>query len=284
MIKIENIKENAYDFTMILVGNLILAFGAAYFIIPNEILSGGVAGVAIVLFPVFKVRPEIMINIILVITFILGLIFLGKQFAMKTLSSTILYPVFIYIFGLFTVETNMDPILASVYGGILTGVGLGMTFRVGASTGGMDIPPLILEKFSNIKVSVWIMIVDSIVIILGLGTYGINAVLVGFLSIFTARFAIDKVQLLGGEKSKQVFIITNYNHEVLHAIHMTINRGSTLIPVRGGYKNEDKEMIMTVMLDRQYHELEKLVKEIDPDAILIVSAVIEMQGPGFYKS
>lgn len=284
MISIENRKERVLNFTMIFIGNFILAAGAAMFIIPNEILSGGVAGVAITLYPIFKIQPEVMINIILIFTYILGAIFLGKKFAMKTLSSTLLYPVFIYFFGLLSFETKVDPILASIYGGLLTGVGLGITFRAGASTGGMDIPPLILEKYTNIKVSAWIMILDGIIILLGLSTYGLNQVLIGFISIFTATFAIDKILLFGGEKAKQVFIITKYNHEILHAIHTTLDRGSTLIPARGGYTNEEKEMIMTVLLNAQYTELERIVNEIDPDAIMVVSAVTEMHGPGFYKA
>ena len=260
MVRIEKTKGQLIDFFMIFVGNLILAFGSMFFIIPNKILSGGVAGISVALYPIFKIEPEMMINIILLLTFILGSIFLGKKFAMKTLTSTLLYPIFVYFLSQYNFQTDLDPILASIYGGLLTGVGLGITFRTGASTGGMDIPPLILEKFTNIKVSIWIVIIDSLVVLLGLSTYGVNQVLIGFLSIFTATFAIDKIQLLGGDKAKQVFIITKYNHEILHAIHTTIDRGSTLIPARGGYTNEEKEMIMTVLLNRQYSELEKIVK------------------------
>ena len=284
VIRIEKTKSFLKDFILIFIGNFIIAIASMVFIIPNKILSGGVAGVSVALYPLFKIEPAMMINIVLIITYILGFIFLGKKFAMKTLTSTLLYPLFIYMFGRLDIQTTVDPILASIYGGLLTGMGLGITFRTGASTGGMDIPPLILEKFTNIKVSIWIMVLDGIIILLGLSTYGLNQVLIGFISIFTATFAIDRIQLLGGDKAKQVFIITKFNHEILHAIHTTIDRGSTLIPARGGYTNEEKEMIMTVLLNSQYTELEKIVNEIDPDAVMIVSAVTEMSGPGFYKA
>lgn len=284
VIRIEKTKSFLKDFILIFIGNFIIAIASMVFIIPNKILSGGVAGVSVALYPLFKIEPAMMINIVLIITYILGLIFLGKKFAMKTLTSTLLYPIFIYMFGRLDIQTTVDPILASIYGGLLTGMGLGITFRTGASTGGMDIPPLILEKFTKIKVSIWIMVLDGIIILLGLSTYGLNQVLIGFISIFTATFAIDRIQLLGGDKAKQVFIITKFNHEILHAIHTTIDRGSTLIPARGGYTNEEKEMIMTVLLNSQYTELEKIVNEIDPDAVMIVSAVTEMSGPGFYKA
>ncbi len=191
---------------------------------------------------------------------------------------------FVYVFSSMEFQSTMDPILASIYGGLLTGVGLGLTFRTGESTGGMDIVPLILEKYTKIKVSIWIMISDALVILLGLSNYGLNLVLIGFLSIFTASFAIDKIQMIGGDKAKQVFIITQKNAEVLHAIHTQIDRGSTLIPARGGYTNQSREMIMTILMNNQYSELEKLVKEIDEDALLIVSDVTEVHGPGFYKA
>lgn len=277
-------KENLEGIVSLVLGNFILAFGSAFFIIPNNILSGGVAGLSIALFPVFKIEPELMINIILVITFTLGYVFLGRKFAIKTLASTLLYPIFIYLLSFVEYDMTMEPILASVYGGFLMGIGIGLTFRTGASTGGMDIPPLILEKFSGIKVSIWIMVFDTLVILLGLSNYGVNQVLIGFLSIFTTTFAVDKIQVLGGAKAKQVFIISEFNHDVLHAIHTQIDRGSTLIPARGGYTNEEREMIMTVLLDKQYPELEKIVNETDPNAIMIVSKVTEMQGPGFYTS
>lgn len=277
-------KDLILDLVLIFAGNLTIAFAATFFILPNKILSGGVAGFAIALYPIFKIDPEIMINIILVVTFMLGFFFLGKTFALKTLASTILYPMFVYVFSSMEFQSTIDPILASIYGGLLTGVGLGLTFRTGASTGGMDIVPLILEKYTKIKVSIWIMISDALVILLGLSNYGLNLVLIGFLSIFTASFAIDKIQMIGGDKAKQVFIITQKNAEVLHAIHTQIDRGSTLIPARGGYTNQSREMIMTILMNNQYSELEKLVKEIDEDALLIVSDVTEVHGPGFYKA
>ncbi|CAM3716526.1 YitT family protein [Erysipelothrix urinaevulpis] len=271
------------DVLLIFAGNFTVAFAATFFILPNKILSGGVAGFAIALYPIFNVNPEIMINIILVVTFMLGFIFLGKEFALKTLASTILYPLFVYLFGFIEIQTSMSPILASIYGGILTGIGLGLTFRTGASTGGMDIVPLILEKYTNVKVSIWILLSDSLVILLGLSNYGLELVLIGFLSVFTASYAIDKIQMMGGDKAKQVFIITHKKHEVLHAIHTMIDRGSTLIPAKGGYTNEEREMIMTVLMHYQYPELEKIVKELDPEALMIVSDATEVHGPGFYK-
>ena len=276
-------KDLLKSFVLIALGNLVLAAAVSIFILPNNILTGGVAGVAIALYPFFRIEPEIMINIIIVTSFLLGYAFLGREFALKTLTSTILYPLFIYIFSKFNFQTQVDPLLASIYGGMLTGVGLGLTFRTGASTGGMDIPPLILAKYTNIRVAIWIMILDTLVILLGLKAYGLNQVLIGFASIFTTTFAIDKIQFIGGDEAKQVIIITDHIKEVLDIIHLDIDRGSTVLKARGGYTEIDKEVILTVLYRSQYSTLEKLVKEIDPEAFFIVSDVTEVHGNGFYR-
>lgn len=268
---------------LIVLGNFVLAAAVSFFILPNNILTGGVAGVAIALYPFFHIEPEIMINIIIVTSFLMGYLFLGKEFALKTLASTILYPLFIYLFNLFEFQTQVDPLLASIYGGMLTGVGLGLTFRTGASTGGMDIPPLILAKYTNIRVAIWIMILDTLVILLGLKAYGLNQVLIGFASIFTTTFAIDKIQFIGGDEAKQVIIITEYIEDVLNIIHLNIDRGSTVLKAQGGYTKEKKDVILTVLYRSQYSQLEKLVKEVDPEAFFIVSDVTEVHGNGFYR-
>lgn len=277
-------KDYIKSFVLIALGNLVLAFAVSLFILPNNILTGGVAGVAIALYPFFHIEPEIMINIIIVSSFFLGYFFLGKEFALKTLTSTILYPLFIYMFSTFNFQPTIDPLLASIYGGMLTGVGLGITFKTGASTGGMDIPPLILAKYSNIRVAIWIMICDAIVVLLGLQAYGLNQVLIGFASIFTTSFAIDKIQLIGGDEAKQVIIISDKNEAVLEVIHKEVDRGSTLLQARGGYTNQNREVILTVLYRSQYSKLEKLVKEVDEQAFFIVSDVTEVHGNGFYRT
>lgn len=277
------VRNVAFDALILVLGNALMAFAVTFFILPNNILSGGVAGIAVALNPILDMNPEIIMNVIIIATFILGCIFLGKQFAIKTVASSILYPIFISLMGKFIVPPDVDPILASVYGGLVSGVGLGLTFRTGASTGGMDIPPLILEKYTNIRVSVWILIIDAITVLLGLSSYGLNQVLIGFISVFTATFAIDKIQLIGGEQAKQVLIISDKNESILEAIHTTIDRGTTLIHATGGYTGERREIIMTVLMKEQYAELEKFVKGIDENAFLIVSNVTEVHGNGFYK-
>lgn len=276
-------KENIKNWSLLFLGNFILVLGVVTFILPNDVLSGGVAGVAVALSPLVNIEPKYLINIILLVTFVFGFIFLGKDFALKTIMSTILYPIYMAILSNFNIAIDVDPLIASLFGGLVTGVGLGITFRTGASTGGMDIPPLILQKLTGVKLAVWMVIIDALTVLLGLRSYGINAVLTGLISVFAATFAVDKMQLIRGDGAKQVMIITMKKLEVLQYIHENLDRGSTLIPATGGFTGESRDMIMTILEREQYVQLETAVKEMDEDAFLIVSDVTEVHGKGFYR-
>lgn len=276
-------KRLVLDAVSIIVGNILLAAGVAFFIIPNNILTGGVAGLSIALSPFIKLDIELMITIIIIINFVLGYLFLGKKFAIKTLASSILYPVLLKFMGFLNYAPQLEPMLASIYGGIITGLGIGIVFRVGSSTGGMDIPPLILGKYTKVKSHTWLIVVDGLTILLGLSTFGLNDVLVGLLSAYTMSKMVNAVQTFGGQQAKQVFIITTEIDQVLTMIFKDIDRGATVIDAHGGYTKEKRPLIMTVLMTEQYARLEKLVKAIDPDAFLIVSDATEVHGHGFYE-
>ena len=278
-----NIKKLLFEVLSILGGNLLLAFAVSYFIIPNHILSGGVAGVAIALSPLLHIDIQTIITAMMIIWFVMGTIFLGKGFGIKTIGSTLLYTVLIGIMSRYPLNLEIEPILASIYGGIICGIGMGIVFRVGASTGGMDIPPLILGKYTKIKTHVWIFVIDGLTIVLGITTYGLNSALIGLISAYTASKMINAVQTLSGVSTKQVFIITDKIDEVLEEILISIDRGATLLDGYGGYTKEKRKIIMTVLLTDQYAQLEKKVKEIDHEAFLIVSDATEVHGNGFYR-
>lgn len=279
-----NVRNLIVESVSIIVGNLLLAFGVAFFIIPNDILTGGVAGVAIALSPLLNISVETIISAMMVICFVFGLFFLGKDFALKTIASSILYPVFLNIMSNLAVPLGVEPILASLYGGLISGLGIGIVFRVGASTGGMDVPPLILGKYTKIKTHSWMIIVDGLTILLGITTFGLNAALIGLISAYSMSKMVDTVQTLSGVSTKQVFIITDKVEEVLHEILISIDRGATVLEAKGGYTRQPRKLIMTVLSTNQYAQLEKLVKEIDMNAFLIVSDATEVHGNGFYKN
>lgn len=278
-----NKKQLLLDSLAIVVGNFLLAVGVSFFIIPNDILTGGVAGIAIALSPLINLEVETIISGLVIICFVLGFVFLGKKFALKTVGSSILYPIFLNILGSYEYSLGIDPILASLYGGLISGVGIGIVFRAGSSTGGMDIPPLILGKYTKIKTHSWMIILDGLTVILGITTFGISAALVGMISVWSMAKMVDSIQTFGGVSTKQVFIITDQIDAVLEMILVSIDRGATLLNGEGGYTKKERKIIMTVLHTDQYAKLEKEVKLIDPDAFLIVSDATEVHGHGFYK-
>lgn len=273
-------KKHIKNAFLLVIGNYLLALAVGMFILPYNILSGGVAGIAVALEPLLKIDPTVMINVLVIGLFIVGALVLGRNFAISTAISTFLYPFFL-TFTNQGIDIGVDPILASLYGGLLAGIGVGMVLRTGSSTGGMDVPPLVLHKYTHVEISTWVLIVDGITVALGLWTYGLHAVLIGFISVWACAFAINKVLIFGGQNAKTVYIISDKYSEILAYIHDHLDRGTTLIEARGGFTGDEKPVILTVIMKNQYPALSQSVKEIDSHAFLIVSDATEVSGFGF---
>lgn len=269
------------DALLLIVGNLLLSASVVYFIVPFKILSGGLAGVAVAFKPLIPLSTQTIINILILITFILGAVFLGKEFVIKTIVSSILYPLFIELLRHHPIQMDIPVTLASAYAGAIGGLGIGLVFRQGGSTGGMDVFPLILEKYTSASLATLVLIVDGLTVLLGLYTYGIEAVLIGFISVYTTGIMVDKVLVAGGQHAKTVYIISDHYLEILKGIQGDLDRGATLIQARGGFTNEDKQMILSVVPSNQYPLLQQLVSKIDPDAFMIVSDATDVKGHGF---
>lgn len=277
------LKRTAKDIAIVVLGNIVLAAGVAFFIVPNNILTGGVAGVAVALAPVLNVSITLIINTLTVILFLIGMVILGKNFAIKTLLSTILYPSFLSLFTMVEHGVNItdDPILASIYGGILIGAGVGLVFRTGASTGGMDIPPLIVNKFTHIPLGKLILIVDGLTVMLGLSIYGIEPALIGLISVWTCSYMVHKMMILGLAEAKSLMIISDKYEELLKEVSTQLDRGATLIQAKGGYSRDDKPILMVVILNKQFPLVNRIIASIDPGAFVVVHDVNEVQGEGF---
>ena len=274
-------KKNIMDISLILLGNFLLAVSVAYFILPFDILSGGVAGIAIALEPLFHIPRLVIINVLVIGMFVLGALFLGRNFAIKTVVSALVYPLFINLLAFIPITIEMSSILASFYGGIIAGIGIGLVFRVGASTGGMDIPPLILHKITGIETRHLILITDGLTVLLGLFSYGLEAVLIGLISVATASWMIDKTLTFGGTSAKAIQIISQHWQELNEQILIQLNRGTTLIPAKGGYTFDDRQIILVIIDRRQYPQLVELVNSIDKNAFMITTDTTDVHGEGF---
>ncbi|MCI6703933.1 MAG: YitT family protein [Bulleidia sp.] len=273
-------KKQIINSITVVVGTFILAIAVETFIIPYRILSGGVAGIAVALHPILHISATLIANSVLIILLIIGSFILGKEFLKNTVLSCIAYPIFTSILN-GRVNVVVDPILASLYGGLIAGAGVGIVLKTGASTGGMDIPPLIINKLTGIKLSTLVLITDFLTVLLGLFVYDLSAVLLGLVSVFASSAAISKVLTINGTVSKAVQIISVKYEDILKEIDAQLERGATLLQGYGSYTGEEKRIILCVVSDRQYGTLIEIVKEIDPSAFIITTDATDMHGEGF---
>ena len=277
----KSLKQKGKDIVWVVAGNAVLALAVSMFILPYDILSGGVAGVAVALQPLIPLPVTLMVNLLVVGLFIVGACFLGKDFAMKTILSSLIYPVFLTFFSGRVPVLDLDPILASLYGGLLGGTGVGMALRTGASTGGMDILPLIVHKLTHIEIAKLVLITDALTVLLGAFTYGLEAVLVGFVSVWASSVAIDKVLMFGGQQAKAIQIISDQYEQIIERIHSELERGTTLIEAQGGFTCEKRKIILVVITKNQYPALMEMVTAIDREAFVIANDTHEVKGFGF---
>jgi len=277
------IRSTLKDLTIVIIGNFLLACSVGFFILPYKVLSGGVAGIAVALEPITHIAAQYWIYILIIGLFGIGSIFLGRKFAVHTALSSFLYPVFLtYITSLgWNVGVSVEPLLASLYGGLLAGIGVGMVFRTGASTGGMDVPPLVVNKYFGVPVSKMVLIFDGLTVLLGFWVYGLEAVLIGLISVWACAYSLDKILLFGGQEARSVMIISDSYREITQAIHDFLDRGTTLLEAEGGYTGDSRKIVLSVISKNQYPELVKVVSMIDKNAFIIVTDANEVKGNGF---
>lgn len=278
----KTVQNKLLRYFLIMVGTFLLAVSVEMFIIPYNILSGGVAGIAVAIEPFTHINKTLMANILVIGLLIAGSIFLGKEFVFETAFSSLLYPVFTTSLERIIVVPQVDVILASFYGGLIAGIGIGMVLRVGASTGGMDIPPLIIHKFTNIPLSTLILIIDGATVLIGYFAYGLPAVLVGLISVFTCSFGVNKVFSIGsGVESKSVQIISDHWEAILKDIDERLHRGATLIDGYGSFKGSKRKIILCAVSQKQYATLSSIIQANDPHAFVITTDATDMHGQGF---
>ena len=287
------------NYSLVVAGTAVLAFGFAVFMIPYDLVAGGVTGIAIIaekLIPLDFVTVDFAVTLLTWLIFFLGFIFLGRAFTMKTLISTIVYPPCITLFmrlaspdvlgGYFYLQGNENPeialLLAPFVGGALVGAGCALTFLGGGSTGGTDIIAFIICKlFPRMKSSVAIFIVDASVVLLGV--FVINNVVLsvlGVVSIIVSSVVIDKL-FLGGQKTFVAQIITDRHAEISEKILRDLERGATVIDVTGAYSGDAHKMVMVSFTLREYNRILGIINETDRSAFVTVHRAHEISGEGF---
>ncbi len=266
----------------VLLGNTINALAITMFVVPSGIITGGTPGLALSFHHYLHIPISLFVLIFNVSMFLLGMIILGKRFAMTTLVSTFFYPVILGVFENIPALSHVtdDKMLATICGGVMVGFSIGLVIRSGASTGGMDIPPLILNKKFGLPVSKTLYLFDSIILLLQMFFSDVENVIYGIVLVMTYSIILDKVLLMGTTQT-QVKIISRYYKEINLAIQNELDRGSTLIRANTGFLGIDQPVILSIISNRELNKLNSLVMNIDPEAFIVINHVNEVRGRGF---
>ncbi|EXG85882.1 hypothetical protein K413DRAFT_2692 [Clostridium sp. ASBs410] len=272
----------ALEILTIMLGNFIYAVGIVFFIMPSGLITGGTTGIAIAVNHYTKLPISSIVLVFNVIMFMIGLFVLGKKFALTTLISTLFFPLSLEVLQkLFANLVITDDIfLCTIFGGICIGSAIALVIRVGASTGGMSIPPLILNKYMHIPVSVSLYVGDCIILALQVAFSDKNKILYGIVLVMIYSIVLDKLLILGTNKI-QIKVISGKSSEIKDAIISKFDRGVTLLHSKSGYLEREMDILLTVISNNDLSKFEKLIHEIDEEAFVIISHVNEVRGRGF---
>lgn len=278
----ENRNNKLLSLLMVIVGNIIYAFAVKLFVLPANLMSCGTTGIALVVNHFTNIPISVFIFVFNVLMLILGWIVLGRQFAMTTILSSLFYPIALEVLnrtlGDVVITDNM--LLNVIFAGLTLGISLGIVLRAGASTGGMDIPPLIIKKYLRIPVSASLWAFDFCILLSQMFFHPLEDLLYGILLIIVISIALNKVMLLGTSKT-EVKIVSSKSDQIRDAILSQVDRGVTLLHGQGGYLHEDTEVILSIVSNYELPKIQRLARDIDPDSFMIVSQVTEVWGRGF---
>ena len=266
----------------LVAGNALYSLTVVLFLIPSGLITGGATGIALAANRLSGLPVSGVLLVVNVVMLVAGWILLGRRFALSTLASTFLSPLTLAVWEkLFEnyVLTD-DLVLSTIFAGLGIGISLGIVIRSGGSTGGMDIPPLVLQKYFHIPVAASMTVFDLVILLAQALSSPKEQVLYGIVLVFVYSIVLDKVILLG-EHRTEVKIISTHTDEIRSVILSELDRGVTLLNAEGGYLRQPGQLLLTVISNRQLPRLEKLVRAIDPACFMVVSEVTEVRGRGF---
>lgn len=281
--KIIAIKEYIYEVLLLILGCFIMACGTAFFLLPNQLSSGGFSGLATISYYLFNIPLGTAIFALNIPLFILSYFRMGKKFLLKSIIGTGTLAIFINILEQFTPLTQ-DRFLASIYGGILIGLGSSFTLKASGSTGGSDLVTYLIKSYKpQYQTSSVIIIVD--IIIVGLNVIFFKNIEIGLYSAITIYLMGKMIDIVfeGVNFTKMVFIVSDKYKKIADEIGKKVNRGSTGIYAKGMYTNEEKMMLLCVGSRNDISKIKKIATQIDNRAFIIISNAREILGKGFKK-
>ena len=282
MIQNTHWKQLARNWASILFGNALYSLAVALFLEPSGLITGGATGIALAIGRLTGLPISGLLLFINLAMLVWGWAVLGRAFALNTLASSVLSPAFLGLFeGLLAGRVLTEDIfLCTVFSGLGIGVALGLVIRSGASTGGLDIPPLVLNKWFKLPVSATMLTFDIAVLLMQAVFSPVQQVLYGVVMVLIHTIVMDKMLMLGASRT-EVKIVSSQSDAICAAILAQLDRGVTILHGEGGYTHESSAVLLSIVSNRELPRLEKLAHSIDPTCFLIVSHVTEVSGRGF---
>ena len=267
---------------VIAIANVIYAATVHFFLVPGNLITAGVTGLALIANHMTGFPLSVGVLILNVAMLLLGWFFLGTEFAMTTILATFVYPVALAFFeSMFPNAVITDDILlCTVFTGIGTGLALGLSFRMGSSTGGLDIPPLIIDRYFHVPASFGVNITDTIVLLAQAFVATREQLLYGIILIIIYTVIIDKLMIVGTMQA-EIKIISRKSDEIRQMLLDGTGCGVTILSGKGGYHLLDSEVLLSVMPNREVNRVIKKIQLIDPEAFLTVARINEVHGKGF---
>jgi uncharacterized membrane-anchored protein YitT (DUF2179 family) len=271
------------EYSIITIGILLVAFAIEYFYAPNNIAAGGVTGIAIILNAVMPNLSIGLITLVLnVVLFIVAFMFIDGSFGVKTIYASLGLSVIIWVIEKFLspVAITKDLMIASIFGALISAIGMALVFNENASTGGTDILAKILNVFFHLDIGKSLLAVDFIITLVSVFVFGVNVALYSMLSIILLGIIVDRL-IEGFNVCKSVFIISKNSYEISKYIIDTLERGCTFLNGAGAYTGKDINVLYAVISRNEFIKLKKFIKETDPEAFITVGEVHEVLGEGF---
>ncbi len=279
---LDNRTNKLFSLLLVVIGNIVYALTMKLFLLPANLISCGTTGIALVVQHTFGMEVSTFIFLFNIAMLMLGWMVLGRQFALTTVFSSLFYPIALEVMNriLGDISVTNDLLMNTLFSGLGLGMALGMVIRGGASTGGMDIPPLVLKKLFHIPVSVSLWAFDFCIMLSQLFFHSPEDLLYGILLLIVLSSSLNKVLLLGTDRT-EVKIVSKQAEQIRDAILSQVDRGVTILHGEGGYLRTSTEVILSVVSNHEMPKIERLARDIDPDCFMIVSRVTEVWGRGF---
>ena len=275
--------KHVQDYSLLLLGALVQAFAMRLFLVPGELVSGGISGIAQIVNHYVRFPIGVMVFVGNIPLFILGWRFLGgRRFAARTAVAVAAFSFFTDFLVLFIPATGMtqDNFLNSIYGAVLLGLGLGLVYRGSGTSGGSDILGRILNFRFGLPISMAYMITDTVVVLAGGFAFSWEKALYGLVVIYVSGLAAEMIAE-GTSVFRTAIIVSSKPDEVIHEIMYTMERGVTILSGKGAYTGEDRPVLYCVVTRAEVNQLKEVIKSIDPEAFMVIGAAHEALGEGF---